>query len=291
MINPLPDSRHRSLHRGAPAKINLGLHVLSKRSDGFHDIETVMVAVEWHDQVSVRSSDNLSFSASDPVLSGNDNLCVRAAEALRNAAGVETGAAIRLDKHLPFGAGLGGGSSDAAATLLLLNELWSLGLSDVRLESIAAELGSDVPFFIRSRATFATGRGEVLVELTEGDDPYAFPFELVIALPNERVSTAEAYSLVTPNRDGRPDIPAVVLSNDLERWKNALINDFEGPIIARHPSIGAVKDSLMAAGAGYAAMSGSGSAVFGVFESSAEALAAAEAMRSQGLTTWHGRAI
>jgi 4-diphosphocytidyl-2-C-methyl-D-erythritol kinase len=276
-----------SLSGPAFAKINLGLHVLRKRSDGFHDIETVMIAVEWHDVIRVEPSERPRFTSSDHSLSGDDNLCVRAAELLSSKMGIGAAAAIRLEKHLPFGAGLGGGSADAAVTLVLLNQLWDARLSKHELRSLAAQLGSDVPFFIDAAPALAIGRGEILEPLSG----YVFPFDLVIALPNERVSTAEAYSLVSPNDSNRPDIRKVVLSNDLERWSRELVNDFEEPILEKHPSIGAIKDAMLDAGAGYAAMSGSGSAVFGIFEDITTGRAAADAFREQGFITWHGRAV
>lgn len=282
MIPPLP----KSLSGSAFAKINLGLHVLRKRTDGYHDVETAMVAVEWHDVIRVARADRMSFTSSEEALSGEDNLCVRAARLLQREVGIDVSASIHLDKHLPFGAGLGGGSSDAAVTLLLLDELWKTGLPTPQLRNLAAQLGSDVPFFIDAVPALARGRGEILEPLPE----YVFPFDIVIVLPNERVSTAEAYSLVSPNESRRPDIREVVTSNDLDRWKRELINDFESPIIRKHPSIGAIKDGMLDAGAGYAAMSGSGSAVFGVFEDAAMGRAAADAFRDQGLVTWHGRA-
>lgn len=277
--------------RTAPAKINLGLHVLKKRADGFHDIETAMIAIEWFDRIRVFPSDGLMFASSDPELAGENNLCMRAAELLREFSDSPHGAAIELEKHIPHGAGLGGGSSDAATTLVMLNETWKLGLTGSDLSALGARIGSDVPFFVESRPAMAEGRGERLAPLQLDGAPYTCPFEIVVALPNERVSTAEAYRAVRPQNVGRTNIRDAILSNDLDRWRAELVNDFEAPIMEMHPSIGALKESLYDAGAGYAAMSGSGSAVYGIFDDDAHALAAAEMVHDQGLIAWKGRPV
>jgi 4-diphosphocytidyl-2-C-methyl-D-erythritol kinase len=285
MNNTLP----HTVRGQAFAKINLGLHVLRRRHDGFHDIETVMVAIEWHDTLEVRSAQDLSFTCSDHELEIEDNLCLRAAQLLAKECESQPGARIHLEKHLPHGAGLGGGSSDAAKTLLMLNDLWELKVDEGRLQELAAELGSDVPFFLTSEPALATGRGEILTTLSSGEQPYVFPFEIVVSLPHVRVSTAEAYQMVQPSDKARPNIPEIILSNDLARWRADLVNDFEMPIIGRHPAIGVLRETMYDAGAGYAAMSGSGSAVFGIFDEHASATAAAELLREQGFSVWHGR--
>ncbi len=276
--------------RHAPAKINLGLHVLRRRADGYHDVETVLLRIPWHDRLTARPADGLTCTCSDPALPTDEgNLCVRAAHVLREAFGTEQGAALHLDKHVPYGAGLGGGSSDAAATLRLLTDLWSLDASDDELHVLAAALGADVPFFLGPPAAYATGRGDALAPLrADGGTPYRLPFALVVVAPEEGMSTPEAYRMVTPRAEGRPDLRAVVCSNDLERWRAELTNDFEAPVLDAHASARGVKTMLLDAGAGYAALSGSGSAVFGVFEDDAQAEAAAEAARQSGHRTWHG---
>ena len=278
------------LQRIAPAKINLGLRVLRKRPDGFHDIETVFIRIPWADILRVETANTLRFSCSDPALRSDEtNLVVRAARLLGESLGIETRASIHLDKHLPTGAGLGGGSSDAATTLVLLNKLWRADATD--LTSLGARLGSDVPFFLGPEAAYGTGRGEMLETLVnpETRETYRPPFPLVIAVPAVAVSTALAYSLVKPNPASRPDLRAIVLSNDLDRWRRELTNDFEEPICARFPAIAAVRNALSDSGAEYVAMSGSGSAVFAFFEDDATATAAAEAMRWSGHRVWHGR--
>lgn len=284
-----PLAFQRILKEQAPAKLNLGLHVLRRRADGYHDLETVFVRLPWHDDVTAAPADALTLTCSDAGLpTGPDNLCLRAALRLREAAGVAAGAALHLEKRLPYGAGLGGGSSDAAATLRLLSRLWGLG-GRVPLAPLAAALGSDVAFFLGPPAAYGTGRGEHLAPLAGADGaPYRLPFPLVVVVPGVAVSTAAAYRLVTPRAEGRADLRAVVASNDLARWRRELVNDFEAPVAAAYPAVAAVRALLADAGAAYVALSGSGAAVFGVFEETARAEAAAEAARQTGHRTWHG---
>ena len=282
------------LQRPAPAKINLGLHILRKRPDGFHDLETVFLAIPWADHLTARPAPTPSPTCPDPALPTDEhNLCFRAARVLADHTATPYGAALHLDKHIPYGAGLGGGSSDAANTLRLLTECWDLDVPEADLHMLAATLGSDVPFFLGSEAAFATGRGEILTPLR---DPhigaaYIFPFVLVVIAPAVHVSTAEAYGMIRPHDHNRPDLRALVCANNLARWRDALVNDFEGPIFEAHPVLGTLKAGLLEAGAGYAAMSGSGSALFGVFEDAHAAQAAAEAARRAGHRVWWGRVV
>ena len=279
------------LKRQALAKLNLGLHVLRKRPDGYHDLETVFLRILWADVLTVRPSRHVGLTCSDSTLTTDEtNLVMKAALRLAEAYDVEQGAALHLDKRLPHGAGLGGGSSDAAATLRLLADFWKLDTPEETLRALALALGSDVPFFLGPDAAYATGRGEILTPL---HDPatgalYQLPYALVVVVPPVRVSTAEAYARVRPHATDRPDLRALVLSDDLARWRAALVNDFEKPVFEVLPAIRAVKEDLLEAGAGYAAMSGSGSAVFGVFEDEDKATAAAEDARRQGHRVWQG---
>ncbi len=274
----------------APAKLNLGLHVLRRRPDGYHDLETVFVPIAWHDRLYVSPADALTFTCSDSALPTDEaNLVVRAAQLLAREARVKRGAALHLEKHLPHGAGLGGGSSDAAAALRGLTALWGLDLPRARQHALALELGSDVPFFLDAVPAHATGRGEKLTPLRDGvGSPFSLAYPLVVVVPPVHVSTAEAYRFVTPRADARPDLDRLVATGDLERWRAELINDFEAPVCAHYPALVALRQALADAGAAYVSMSGSGSAFFGVFESDAQALAAAEALRYEGHTVWHG---
>jgi 4-diphosphocytidyl-2-C-methyl-D-erythritol kinase len=229
------------------------------------------------------------MTCSDRTLPTDDrNLCLKAARLLQAYTGTSMGAAIHLDKHVPYGAGLGSGSSDAATTLMLLNRCWELGLSDAELHTLAAQIGSDVPFFLGPDVAYATGRGEVLEALHTlgGTGRYQCPFAIVVVMPPVVVSTVEAYAMVRPHADGRPDLPALVGSNDLSTWKAELVNDFEAPIAQQHPEIGVIRDQLYDKGAGYAALSGSGAAVFGMFESKPEAERAARQMADSQRIVW-----
>lgn len=266
--------------RPAPAKINLGLHVLRRRPDGFHDLQTVFLPLGWADRLAAEPADGLALTTTDPALpTDGSNLVVRAAEALRQWAGSDVGARLHLEKRVPYGAGLGGGSSDAAAALRLLAALWSLDVPDADLHRLALGLGSDVPFFLLGAPAVAGGRGERLTPLLDADGaPYRSPFWTVVAVPPVHVGTAEAYALVTPDDRGRPDLAAAVLSNDLGRWRREVVNDFQAPVESAYPAIGEARRGLVEAGAGYASLSGSGSAVFGVFEGEREARAAAGAL-------------
>ena len=247
----------------ANCKINLGLDVLRRRADGFHDLETVMFPVKGlYDIVEVTRTDR---SGAEFVAEGiavdcpaEDNICLKAFHLMRDRYGVD-GVRIRLDKRVPFGAGLGGGSSDATMVVLALDALFELKLSEDVLIDCAAALGSDTAFFVRNSPQLCTGRGERM-EPIEID---LSGMTLVVIKPEEGVSTREAYSGV------RPRVPEVALRErvalPVSAWQGVVTNDFEEHILAAHPSIAATKQSLLDRGAVYASMSGSGSAVFGLF--------------------------
>jgi len=272
------------LKQSAPAKINLGLHVLRKRADGYHDVATVLHRIGWADRLTAAPADALTMTCSDPALPTDvDNLCLQAAQRLQAAFDVAQGARLHLDKRVPYGAGLGSGSSDAATTLQLLDDLWGLDAAPEELHAIAAQIGADVPFFLDGPAALATGRGDELTPLQDaGGTPYAMPYALVVVVPDVHIATPEAYGLVTPRASGRPDPGGVVRSNELARWRAELVNDFEKPVVDAYPAVGLARDLLDEAGAGYVALSGSGSAVYGVFEQARAAQAAEEAARAAG---------
>ena len=295
------------LRKAAFAKINLGLHVLRKRSDGYHDIETVFLRIGWADEVSVRPSggrkqaDPPAFPGPLQVIPvedaspasrflqvppGEGNLVYRAARCLDP----DKGACIELRKRIPVGAGLGGGSSDAATALHLLNDWWGLGRSREELIPVAASVGADAAFFAAGdAAAFGAGRGDRLKPFLQDGTPYVFPYHLVVAAPPVQVSTAGAYALAKPNNRNRPDLCEVLLSGDPERWRAELTNDFEKVILPRYSRIAAAKTALEETGAVYASLSGSGSAVYGAFESEAQAEEAEDALRQSGCLTWMGR--
>lgn len=247
----------------ANCKINIGLDVLRRREDGFHDLETVMIPVpELYDVVDVERIEGASVFEQKGLVVDCDveqNLCMKALRLMQRLYGIGE-VKITLDKRVPFGAGLGGGSSDATAVILALNELFNLGLSEDRLVEIAAMIGSDTAFFVRNTPQLCTGRGEKM-------KPIELPLEgyyLAVAKPEEGVSTKEAYAGV------KPAVPQVRLADALQRpigeWQGVVKNDFEPHIFVAHPAIAKLKKAMLDAGAVYASMSGSGSAVFGLFD-------------------------
>ncbi|MDR2358513.1 MAG: 4-(cytidine 5'-diphospho)-2-C-methyl-D-erythritol kinase [Prevotellaceae bacterium] len=244
------------------AKINIGLHVTAKRPDGFHEIETLFYPVaSLHDVLEVTPSDRLAIRLSGLPVAGapEDNLCMKAYRLLQARFDLPP-VAIYLHKAIPPGAGLGGGSSDATATLLALNELFSLQLSAGQLFHYAVQLGSDCAFFLHREPMLATGRGEVLTPLPS---LHLQPFRIVIETPPVFSSTAEAYAGITPRT---PSLPlASLLAQPAGQWKGTVVNDFEASVFARFPLLAQIKQRLYDDGAIYAAMSGSGSAIFGLF--------------------------
>lgn len=243
-----------------PCKINLGLHITGKQSDGYHTIETCFYPIPWTDILEIIPADTFAFNCSGYSLPGNpsDNLVVKAFRMLRKDFDLGE-VAIHLHKIIPHGAGLGGGSSDAASTLMLLNSIFSLSLSKSAIKNYASRLGSDCAFFIENTAMLGTGRGDVLQKI-EVNLKNKF---LVVIKPEISISTAEAYAHVAPKT---PSISLEkIVGKDISTWKNALVNDFEKSVIEKFPEIGMLKNTLYNHGAEYASMSGSGSAVFAIF--------------------------
>jgi 4-diphosphocytidyl-2-C-methyl-D-erythritol kinase len=251
------------------AKVNLTLEVLGKRADGYHEIATVMQAVDLSDRITLDDADDLELrSTSAEVPTDGRNLALRAATALREAAGIGRGVRIGLDKRIPVAAGLGGGSTDAAAVLLGLNRLWSLRWPLERLDDVAASLGSDVPFFLRGGAALATGRGET-VEPLQGRS-----LALVLVNPRFPASTAEMYGRLTPAMysDGTATRAlARSLRRGPARIAASLYNGMEAVASGVFPQIPRMRAALLAAGALGALMSGSGPTVFGVARSHEQA--------------------
>ncbi len=245
------------------AKINLGLNVVSKRADGYHNLETVFYPLRIHDALEVIENESLAtdtFYQTGLQVDGdsNDNLVMKALRLMRekyNFPPVE----VHLLKKIPFGAGLGGGSSDASCMLKLLNETFSLGIADAELAELALRLGADCPFFIYNRPLFASGIGEVFEEINLSLQGYYF----VLVKPDVHVSTKDAFGGIKPQMPALPLKEIVRLP--VSEWKNAMTNDFEKTVFAKHPEIAEVKDKLYQAGAIYASMSGSGSSVYGIF--------------------------
>lgn len=245
-----------------PCKINLGLKIIRRRTDGYHDLSTCFYAVPWTDALEIVTADRFSFTASGNPIPGDatNNLCIQAYELLRRDFNLSP-VAIHLHKIIPTGAGLGGGSSDGAHVLRLLNQIFNLALSQEGLKKYALVLGSDCPFFIEDKPMLGSGRGE---ELTEISLDLSGKF-LVLVKPEVHVATAEAYAGIKP-KENSARINDILENNPVEQWRNDLKNDFEETVFLKYPTIGAVKQALYEGGAAYASMSGSGSAVYGIFE-------------------------
>lgn len=249
-------------------KINLGLHILEKRADGYHNLETVFYPIPLCDILEIienkdpENSPSFPLSVSGLPIQGNTstNLCVKAYKLLKKDFSKMPWVRVHIHKIIPIGAGLGGGSSNGAFALKTYNELFSLGLSDTRLQDYAAVLGSDCPFFIQNKPCYATGRGEILEEMDLDLSAYRF----VVINPGIYINTGDAF------RDIIPGPPATalreIISQPVKEWKERLVNDFEASVFRKHPEIAAIKQTLYEQGALYASMSGSGSTVFGIFE-------------------------
>jgi 4-diphosphocytidyl-2-C-methyl-D-erythritol kinase len=241
-----------------PAKINLGLHITAKRPDGYHEIETIMAQTPLCDilEITDAASDYFVQTGIEVPSDGQPNLCQRAVALLRTQKEFPK-LQIHLRKQIPVGAGLGGGSADASYTLFGVNALFDLGFSNAELEVFAAQLGSDCPFFIAGGLQLAQGRGEILTKL----EPLGKSVHLVLCNPQLHVSTASAYAGVRPIF-GRPSLLETLSIKGIHELKN----DFEISVFQAYPLIEALKNALYTAGATYAAMSGSGSSVFGIFD-------------------------
>lgn len=247
-------------------KINLGLNILRERKDKHHDLETVFYPVPLTDILEIvtnkepRKSHRIPFSSSGlPIETDSGNLCVRAYKLLKKKFPDIPRVRMHLHKVIPLGAGLGGGSSDAAFSLKLLNEKFDLGISKQQLLKYALELGSDCPFFIINKPCIASGRGEQMKEINLDLSAY----KLVIVNPRIHINTGHAFMQITPAIPDRSI--EEIITQPIKRWKDDLKNDFEKPIFKQFPAIVDIKDQLYIAGAEFASMSGSGSSVFGIF--------------------------
>lgn len=257
-------------------KINLGLRILDKRPDGFHNLQTVFYPVPLCDALEIiRNPDNqpeIVFTTTGiPVTTTDEeNLCIKAWKRIKNIYPDMGPVRVHLHKAIPSGAGLGGGSSDAAFTLILLNNLFRLGLSENELMAHSLNLGSDCPFFIRNKACSGSGRGEVLSPV----DIRLNGMYLVLINPGIHIPTGKAFAGLATLRSGRiiDPLPLEQLSGlPVREWKQLLVNDFEEVVFPEYPEIGAIKDELYNRGALYASLSGSGSTVFGLFEDETDA--------------------
>lgn len=254
-------------------KINLGLTVLRKREDGYHDLETIFYPVPAKDVLEVVTSsqslvsDNVTFTSSGLPVDGpvTDNLCIKAYHLLKKDFPQLPPVHMHLHKTIPIGAGLGGGSSNGAFTLKLLNDKFNLNIPRQQLISYALELGSDCPFFVVNKPCFARGRGELLEEIAIDLSLYSF----ILVNPGIHINTGWAFSNIIPaelrKESGKISLKDAI-QEPINAWKDHLINDFEKPVFDLYPEIKEIRDTLYKEGALYASMSGTGSTVFGIFD-------------------------
>lgn len=243
------------------AKINLGLFITSKRPDGFHDLVSCFYPVKWCDALEILPAPENKFDVTGLPVPGDpgSNLCLKAYQLLQKDHKLPP-VHMHLHKIIPMGAGLGGGSADAAFALKLLNKIFELKLNTGELQDYARQLGSDCAFFIENKPVLAVGKGDVF-ESVELD---LSGFSCVVVYPGLHITTAEAYSKVSPQKPS-VDIKEI-LKDDVGAWKASLYNDFERSLFPNYPELSALKDNLYEAGAAYASMTGSGSAVYGLFK-------------------------
>ena len=238
------------------AKINIGLNITSKRADGYHNLESIFYPIAWRDILEIIPSKQLSFDSKGLSIPGQANLCLKAYELMKSHYGINP-VSMYLHKNIPIGAGLGGGSSDAAFTLMALNTIFELGLEKDELKKMAAQLGADCPFFIDNRPSLTSGIGELLNPI----DLDMSNYHLLVVKPDVFVSTAEAFSAIVPQT------PSLSIEEEIkmpvEKW--TLKNDFEDSIFLQYPELLEIKKSLIQSGALYASMSGSGSSIYGIF--------------------------
>ena len=265
-----------------PAKLNLGLHVLGKRADGFHELESVFLPIAWTDILEVVLAPDVPHGEATFTWTGlpipgdpGNNLVVRAHQLLAERHPLP-GVSIHLHKVLPMGGGVGGGSADGTYTLRALNEVCGLGMSQGDLTEIAAQLGSDCPFFVQDGPALVQGRGDLVKNL-----PFTLPLQgwwVVVANPGIHIGTAEAFADLSPKP--RATKWESLATSPVNVWRDVIQNDFEEGARARHPEVGALIDALSKAGAAYAQMTGSGSTVFGLFKQAEQAKRAAQLTRA-----------
>ncbi len=246
----------------ANAKINIGLFVTRKREDGYHDIETVFYPVPVFDIIEFKEADGFVLRTEGHALDIDykDNLVYKVYKTFKDKFDIPP-VEVFMIKRIPSGAGMGGGSADAAFFAKGLNEYFKIGLDDKELETLVLEFGSDCPFFIGNKPVWATGRGDVMERL----DLELSGYSIVVVKPDVSVSTAEAYANINPlQRDY--SLKDVVSDKDFSEWQDKLTNDFEGYVFSKFPVVGQIKKRLYENGALFASMTGSGSAVYGLFE-------------------------
>lgn len=250
------------------AKINLGLRILERRSDGYHNIESVFCYLNWFDELTISEANKFSFSCSDPSLpTGEDNLVVKAIRKVEQATHQPFDFSVHLTKDIPHGAGLGGGSSDAACVIRFALTKWPELFSSDQAQTIASELGSDINFFLSPESQIATDRGISLRPIN-----YQIPAWIVTVFPAVTVPTGWAYQQITP-KSGYSETLDLLLNRltDVSDYSGSIINDFDAPISSQKPEIKTIKEQLTFSGADYVSLSGSGSACFGLYKQKSQA--------------------
>lgn len=259
MLQPFQCFNFEHMILSSNAKINLGLNILYKREDGFHEIQTLMLPIALGDRLSVEESAVFSFECQGMQLVEGENLCVKAYSLLKKEFSIPN-VSIKLQKNVPIGAGLGGGSSNAAFVLKALNQLFNLKLKQDDLENYAQRLGSDCAFFIGNTTAIARGKGERLEKYPLDLSDYL----VLLVNPQIHISTAAAYSEIRPNK--HPFSPESIKELNMVNWQSEIVNDFERSVFHKYPEIRHIKEQLIKSGASYSSMSGSGSTVYGIFE-------------------------
>ena len=244
------------------AKINLGLSIVSKRPDGFHNLETIFYPLPIHDILEIIPSENTNFISTGSTIPGDNekNLVLRAYKKIKEKYPRTGASEIHLHKAIPIGAGLGGGSSDAAETISMIDHLFNLQIPRDELMKFALDLGSDCPFFMQTLPCFASGRGEIFEPLNLDLSEYSF----LLVHPVIKIDTAWAFSKINPDGTRTRDLKKCI-SQPIETWTGNLFNDFEIPVFRKYPALQEIKEKLYSAGALYASMTGSGSTIFGIF--------------------------
>ena len=243
------------------AKINLGLNIIKKRQDGYHELETCFYPVPWQEALEILEGEKTSFAVTGiDVPDDGDNIVLKAYQLLKADYNIPS-VQLHLHKVIPIGAGLGGGSADAAFTLVLLNNLFKLELKDDQLMKYAATLGADCAFFVKNKPMLAKGIGEQLENI---EVSLKGKFVLMV-YPNIHISTKEAYSKINPKKS-EISIKQILVENNISDWKHFLMNDFEPSLFETYPILQKIKHQLYESGALYASMSGSGSCMYGIFD-------------------------
>ena len=253
----------QTIHLKSPAKINVGLNVIRKRDDGFHDIETIFYPINIFDELTFEKADSFHFTSNNKDLeSDSNNLIIKAKILLEQFSGKKINVKISLNKNIPIGAGLGGGSSNCASTLLSLNELYNLNIDENKLRKIALQLGSDVPFFINPKPSIASSRGEILNEIN-----FKINFPILIVNPGIHVSTKWAFENLKVKQ---PEFRLTEMISEktfsFETMKDKISNDFEKIVFNKYPEIADIKSKMYKLGALFSLMTGTGSTVFGIFK-------------------------